>query len=177
MALSLDEPMKIADHAALKKLRAFAAGTTEYKAVVAHGLKTRGLVLGAWAHGFTHLSGDAISEEMDSVLEVKWPSADRVFAAYGRQNFISPSRNWRRWIYRADALVPPKRNTPHRQAAGKSLNCRAKTDAVPWQPRRPPPPRRDRAPEITSRAVRPPKPASRHSTRNNFPRKRHANRR
>jgi hypothetical protein len=80
-AASLDGPLKMQDHALLKGLRNFAAGASDYKAVIAHGLKTRGLVLGAWAHGFTHLSGDAISDEMDSSLEVKWLSADRVFAA------------------------------------------------------------------------------------------------
>lgn len=81
VAVSFDGPMAIDGNAALKGLRAFAAGTAEYKAVVAHGLKTRGLVLGAWAHGFTHLSGDAITDEMDSSLDVKWLSADRLFAA------------------------------------------------------------------------------------------------
>lgn len=81
VAISFDGPRNLADATALTKLRAFAAGTAEYKAVIAHGLKTRGLVLGAWAHGFTHLSGDAISDEMDCGLEVKWLTAERVFAA------------------------------------------------------------------------------------------------
>jgi hypothetical protein len=67
--------------AMLKRLRAFAAGAAGYRTIAGHGLKTRGLALGAWAHGLTHVSGPAVSDGLAGALEPAWLSAEHMFAA------------------------------------------------------------------------------------------------
>lgn len=63
----------------LRRFAAAAAGPRSF--VIGHGLRRRGLVLSAWAEGFTHISGQVISDEARTGGQAVRLSPADVFAA------------------------------------------------------------------------------------------------